>query len=311
MPIPPNLEYIVPLFNNLKLKKIVNVYQKQYINSKGQGFGDFLRGSIYLTYICKLLNLEFDIDISNHPMSKFLSHYQNPQESIDYNNIRAYIYPFDEKMYIDILMNSLNECDTATIYLFVNFQPTFNIENPNYGIINISRDIIIPKIQPIDNILSIMDSRLQEINLSRKKYAVIHIRCGDYFMNIQKNIDTKKHQISNKHVYDIICFLKNYCNKDRNYIVIGDSDKIKKIVSNNFKNVHMFNTSITHLGEDDKTDDKPIIDTIIDFNIMRFSNFIISFTAYGHGSGFSKYSAVMYDIPFKQILLQPILLYKT
>lgn len=49
--------------------------------------------------------------------------------------------------------------------------------------------------------------------------------------------------------------------------------------------------------------------TLIDFNIMRFSNFIISFTAYGHGSGFSKYCSTLYHVPFEQILLQPCLTY--
>jgi rod shape determining protein RodA len=59
----PNLEYIKYMYKNTKLKKIVNVYQKNYINIKGQGFGDFLRGSIYLTYVCMVLGLDFDIDI--------------------------------------------------------------------------------------------------------------------------------------------------------------------------------------------------------------------------------------------------------
>jgi hypothetical protein len=71
----------------------------------------------------------------------------------------------------------------------------------------------------------------------------------------------------------------------------------------------MFNSQITHLGEDQSNSEIPILDTLIDFNIMRFSNFIISFTAYGHGSGFSKYCATIYNIPFKQIILYPILIY--
>ena len=61
----PNLGYIKDIYKNTKLKKIVNVYQKNYINAKGFGFGDFLRGSIYLTYVCMVLGLEFDIDIKS------------------------------------------------------------------------------------------------------------------------------------------------------------------------------------------------------------------------------------------------------
>jgi hypothetical protein len=71
----------------------------------------------------------------------------------------------------------------------------------------------------------------------------------------------------------------------------------------------MFNTEITHLGEDKSNNNNAVLETLIDFNIMRFSNFIISFTAYSHGSGFSKYCSTIYDVPFEQILLQPSLTY--
>ena len=96
-----------------------------------------------------------------------------------------------------------------------------------------------------------------------------------------------------------------YCSKEKQYIVVGDSNKIKKIISSKFNNILNFHTEITHLGEDDNINNNALIETILDFNMMRFSNSIISFTAYGHGSGFSKYCATLYNIPFNQILLKP------
>ncbi len=154
-----------------------------------------------------------------------------------------------------------------------------------------------------------LDNRLLSCNLERNKYAVIHIRCGDYCMNIKKNVDTEKHQISLKHLNDIIQTLKIKLNPEKKYIIIGDSNRIKKYIVNQFPYILMFNSEITHLGEDEKNIDSAILDTLIDFNIMRFSNFIISFTAYGHGSGFSKQCSSIYNIPFIQILLKPILTY--
>jgi hypothetical protein len=312
---PPNLNYINKLFNNKKIKKIVNVYQKKYINCKAQGFGDFLRGSIYLTYICKVLNLDFDIDLSNHPMAKHLIHDKNTNTNnkIDYDNIYAYIDYYNTKdnefIFIFDFINKLNKFNKEIMYVFVNYKPLFDIECPEYGIINEARDIIIPKIEPKKSILDILESKLTDNNLIIKNYAVIHIRCGDYFMNIQKNVDSEKHQISKKHVNDIIKFIRLYCNKDKKYILIGDSNQIKLIIKQQFSNIIMFDTSITHLGEDENPSDKSLIETLMDFNIMRYSNHIISLTAYGHGSGFSKYCSVIYDIPFKQIILEPTLKY--
>jgi hypothetical protein len=308
-----DLDYFSKFFTNKKIKKIVNVYQKKYINSKAQGFGDFLQGSIYLTYICKVLNLEFDIDLSNHPMSVHLIADKNTDNNkIDYENIMAYIDYYNTKednLIIDFI-NKLNKINEEICHVFINYKLPSYIHNPKYNIINNARNIIIPKIEPKNYILYILDSKLSPFILERNKYAVIHIRCGDYFMNIQKNIDSEKHQISRKHVNDIIKFIRLYCNKDKKYILIGDSNKIKNIIQEKFSHIITFNTSITHLGEDESSNnDKALIDTILDFNIMRYSNYIISLSAYGHGSGFSNYCSIVYDIPFQQIVLKPILEY--
>jgi hypothetical protein len=295
-----NLEEIP--YTNKKLKKIVNVFQKQYTNMVGQGLGDFLRGSIYLTYICNVLNLDFDIDLHNHAISKFLN-ITDSSYNICYSNVSA------SKAIQKNLINTLDNYEGEIYYLYNNFTPLFDIENPKYNIIQKARKLIIPKIEPKLFVLNILDKKLEMSGLKQNTYAVIHIRCGDYFMNIKKNIDTEKHQISTKHVNDILDTLKKNLNPNKKYIIIGDSNKIKKYIANNFTNIIMFNSQITHLGEDQSNSEIPILDTLIDFNIMRFSNFIISFTAYGHGSGFSKYCATIYNIPFKQIILYPILIY--
>ena len=307
----PNLDYIKQYYTNNKLKKKVNVFQKQYINIKGQGFGDFIRGSIYLTYICIILDLEFDIDLRNHPISEFLE-YHDSLYNICYSNIEAFIDYYNnkehEKEFIKEFIKKLNNLDEEIYYLYNNFKPLFQIENLNFNIIQKARNIIIPKIEPKKYILDILDNKLENHGLNRNKYAVIHIRCGDYFMNIKK-VDSTKHQISSKHINDIIKILTIQTNKEKKYIIIRDSNKIKRYISNKFPNMIMFNSKITHLGEDENNDSSSISETLIDFNIMRFSNFIISFSAYGHGSGFSKYCASVYNIPFNQIILQPRLKY--
>ena len=51
------------------VKKIVNVYMKY----PGLfGFGDYLRGSIYLLDYCQKNKLEFDMDFFDHPIGDYL-----------------------------------------------------------------------------------------------------------------------------------------------------------------------------------------------------------------------------------------------
>jgi hypothetical protein len=71
----------IKIINNDKLHyiktnihKIVNVYQETYNNNKkATGLGDFIRGSIYLIQFCNKYNINYDIDISNHPISNYLN----------------------------------------------------------------------------------------------------------------------------------------------------------------------------------------------------------------------------------------------
>ena len=303
------LDYISGNFTNKKLKKIVNVYQKQYINGGVRGFGDFLRGSFYLTIICDILGLEFDIDLTNHPMSKFLK-ISNSSYDFCKSSVESFIDNGDCSVEEEIrknLIKKLDNFDGEIYYLFCNFQMLFHIENLTFNRIQCAKNILIPKIELKEDLLNILDRKLESCKLlncklQRNNYAVIHIRCGDCFMNVGQRNEMSIERV-NGIINAIISTINKQCNNKKKYILIGDSNKIKKYITSKFPNIVMFKTQIAHLGEDKKDNNMAILDTLIDFNIMRFSNYIISFTVYTHGSGFSKYCSQIYDIPFKQIQL--------
>ena len=284
------------IYKNTKLKKIVNVYQKKYIN--------FLRGSLYLTDLCNMLNLEFDIDIINHPMSKYLKN-NLPTYDISYSDISVYInfnIEADSKIFLIKLIHILNNCNNEIFFLCNN---SYIFCKTTKNSIQKFRNTIIPKIEPNNFILEKLDEKLSIYNLKRNQYAVIHIRCGDYSMNIENHVELYKtthiklHQINN-----IVNYLKNNINKNKKYILIGDNNIIKKIISDEFPdNLLIFNTKITHLGESPYSNEESIIETLIDFYLMKYSNFTISFTIYGHGSGFSKYCSLIYNINYNEIIL--------
>jgi len=80
---------ITKSFNNCILKKLVNVYQPSYANGNAPGLGDYLRGCFGLMQISVMLGLEFDIDLTNHPISQYIA--DNPNKlSINYENLWIY-----------------------------------------------------------------------------------------------------------------------------------------------------------------------------------------------------------------------------
>ena len=56
---------------------IENVYQEKYRKKNATGIGDFLRGSYFLMQFCDKYNFSYNINMLNHPVSKFLEIYQN------------------------------------------------------------------------------------------------------------------------------------------------------------------------------------------------------------------------------------------
>lgn len=294
-------------FKNSKLKKVVNVFQMTYVNDKSQGIGDFFRGSVYLTCLCKLLNVGFDVHLLNHPLHICLSNQENEYESMKCNEIYAHIDKADRRgEFIIDFINILNACDEEIAYVYFNYDPRFDIEHPKHGVIYDARNVIIPKIQPTERILNFMDKKLEEINVERKQYRIIHIRLGDHFMI--KREASHLNPIFRIHIQYLMNDLKNKLNRNEKYIIVGDNNIAKSIIARRFNNVHMFNNKIIHLGEKtqfETMNEMSLMDTIIDFCIIRYSRSVVSYSAYGHGSGFSKQCAHIYGVPFEQLILHP------
>ena len=61
---------------------------------------------------------------------------------------------------------------------------------------------------------------------------------------------------------------------------------------------------ITHIADNSITNNNNLINTLTEFFIMSYSNYIYSFSVYDHGSGFSKWCSVAYNIPYVCISLK-------
>jgi hypothetical protein len=297
-----NVNTLLQKFNNQKLKKIVNVYQLEYINGKSSGLGDFLRGCFCFIQLAKLLNLEFDLNILNHPMSKYTENFSDIK-NIDYNNILVYseynrnlsVTDFNREkirnnLNVDFLENTinlLNQQNCEIYYFFSNAFPLFNIySQPCKNKINL-------RLTPNNDMNKYIDLTLDKLNLSKKGYVTIHIRCGDEY--ISNGIIN-----NNNFILKIKAILNKMVIPECRYLIISDSNYLKEQLKM-YKNFYIMINDIEHLGGEaiKSTNSNGVMNTMLEYYLMSYSNLVISLSVYQHVSGFSKYCSVLNNIPFK------------
>lgn len=274
------------MINNIK--KIINVYRLEYFDllthhyKKSRGFGDFLRGCLFYIHLCELNNIEFDIYI-DHPISKYIDntnrtlYKQNKVYFID--NIHSY------RGNIDIL----SLCTNKNCFISGNTLVTRTIFYKKH------LDFINSKIQPNELMKNYINFSLNKLNLKKKEYSIIHIRIGDEYMN---------YSIDKEITLQILKYLKNKINDNNKYIIISDSNYIKTILKQ-FKNFYIIIHQIEHLAGSHikNTKNDGVMNTMLDYYLMSYSNSIYAIGKYKWISGFSKWCSVLNNIPYESVRL--------
>ena len=275
------------------VKKIVNVYQPYYKNKVPvSGLGDFIRGSYFLYQYCKLLDIEFEVNMNYHMINTVLDNSYNEIKSYYLENIEhsdVINYHINENiknidLYIDII-NKVNtyisKCtvDDGVLYACMKLYPMFKITEERAF---------------FRNIFKYNQIMLNEIILNEIKtpYNIIHIRSGDKHLINNENI-------SDKYIKNIIKIIKEHMKKDT--ILMGDSNDVKNKIIEQIPNLIGINNKISHMGEGVDISLETVKNNMIEFNIMSKALSILSISIYEHGSGFSKWCAETYNIPYTAI----------
>jgi len=278
---------ITRTFSNPILKKLVNVYQPNYVNGNAPGLGDYLRGCFGLMQISVMLGLEFDIDLNNHPIGQYIM--DNPNKTpINYSNVFRYHnnnWKTDSNSFLRDFINYLNNIREETHCLFFSAFPVISKLSP------IGKRIMRLKMDPNEMMKQNIKLRMAKLGITPKSYGIIHIRSGDDKLLGDNKI------INVKFLSKIEVFLSGTINPSNKYIILSDSNEIKLLIKGKFPNCIAQIKEVTHLGETGNHSDKAVMYTMLDFFIMAASNKIISISAYEWGSGFSQWCSAMYNIP--------------
>jgi hypothetical protein len=293
------MDVISKTFHNKNLKRIVNVYQLKYTNGVAQGLGDYIRGCFCLLQISSLLGLEFDMDLTNHPMSKFISaeapcvkynaNYETiaKYENVNYIPINATVFRKDSIRFFSELINALNLLECDIFFTFCNSLPIFD----NYK--ERGRHFIRSKLAPNELMQQKINTALIGLTLKSRQFAVIHIRSGDKYM-------LKNNRLNPVVLKKITGILAKNMKLGTKYLILSDNNQIKLLLKKIFPQVVIKMTNIVHLGESANPSDQGVMETLLDFYLMSNAFQIISFSPYNWGSGFSQWCATLYNIPFIQ-----------
>jgi len=300
--------------NRLKKKKVTKIYhvyqQKYAYNVNVTGFGDFIRGCFFVLQFCNKYNFSYDFLIY-HPIAFFLEKFKNSynhntlfdkllsdknimftqcnlKDTIfnkNNNNIDGFILsnkPLND--YVDYLCN---------LKVINNSLYSYNTLFPYDDVSLQERETIKMMLEPTDEMKLYVEETTTSLDISIKKYIVIHIRSGDvYLKNETKIFDSNYFKFITNEIFHII----NKHNFD--VLLIADNNEIKYLICEIFPNIKTLYKDITHLGEGIDLEIEKVKNTLLDFYLMANSSLIYSFTVYPHGTGFSYWCSKVYDIPY-------------
>jgi len=282
----------------VKVNRLVNVYQLQYTNGQAQGLGDYLRGCFCLMQIATLLGIQFDMDMSNHPMSKYLMNNKDRSTCIDYSKIAKYeninyipinarTYKKNSSQFLNELVDHLNQQKPSVehYYTFCNSFPIYDTFTEN------ARSFVRHQLEPTEEMWNHVRERMTKLHIMDRPFSVIHIRSGDKYLLQHKTMSPIV-------VKKIAVPLKRKLVPGTTVVLLSDSNQIKILLKRMYPQLIVQCSSILHLGEQD--DDNGTKETLSDFFLMSKATSIVSISPYNWGSGFSKWCSVVYGIPFEQ-----------
>jgi hypothetical protein len=266
------------------IRTIIQVYLKNIQSiDLTPGFGDYLRGAVYLYRLQSKYNFILKLDYSQHPISQYISNdLVIPLDSN--NNLQVFedlCWWSNNKMtgndltsFMDIIFNSSNDYRVLTNRIYSGYIAghILSVEEQEF----MKRQII-----PSDSIKTKVDAI---VDTYTEGYNILHIRSGDdTLINGNNNV--------NHNFYSIVESNLNLI-QSLPVIVISDSIQIREELHNQY-GFYISGYEVEHSGKADND----LEGTVIEFFLMSRSKTIFSLSVYQWGSTFSTMASAIYNIP--------------
>jgi len=265
-------------------KTVIHTWVQACIDTPPESFwgiGDLIRG-VCTSYIAsRNLDVDFIVDFSNHPVSKYLftqTHkftelVAEKRNAIEWINCASYSHLQYE------LCKRLKTQDTVlfltngpvTPGIYTNGPVTTEIYDDD------CKDFVRTLLRPNSELQAFINSVAIE-----SRYSIIHFRLGDANLVYNKKLSTEKE-------YEI--FLNNV---EPDSILMSDSADFKRDIKSKVPDSKMFDLEIGHFG---LASDEKIRNTLFELFILTKARLIKTYTRYKHTSGFAVIAYSIYDVP--------------
>jgi len=304
--------------------RLSNVYQETYANGKmATGLGDFIRGCYFVLQFCQwITSKDYGVILSggvviNHQIRGILGESSSGMDvrgggtivAFSNQNWRTTIFAGDGTFkdelggpgHLDVFMeyvirSAVVRGDTAYIY---------TISYPIWGISSDLRKIVSRAFVGGNDIMEYVSKAKVGLGLNRK-YIVIHIRCGDRFL-IGGGVgeitgagegDGRFNEGYMIRLLDAIHKL-GLDSRMTDILLLADNNAVKDRIIRRFPFMRAMKKEIGHLGEGQPQAIERMKNTMLDFYLLSEAVGVYAFTAYAHGTGFSRWCAATYGIPYR------------
>jgi len=294
---------IASAYSNTTLKKVVNVYQTQFIDFKASGLGDYLRGSFMMFQLLRTLekytgvHIDFDMDVRNHPMSRFLITNPELEQPADYTKLGNF--------HIDSLLVNQDENDIAYQHIVREIVRYFNkIQQPTFfaycckdlvytEILDSEKAFIRSRLQPTSEMETYIVESMIRLGVSRP-FTTLHVRLDDAVC-FPHAIGTSQATLNTQLLEDLVTAVRAKIDPTKTYVLVSSNTRVKDALTG--ENIKSIPTAICHIGQNQTPTEEQLRDTLLDFFLMSRSEEILAFSTYQR-TGFSLECANIYGIPY-------------
>jgi hypothetical protein len=270
--------------NRHQIRTIIQVYLKNVQSiDLTPGFGDYLRGAIYLYRLQLKYNFKLKLDYSQHPISQYISN-DSPTPLDSKNNLQVFedlywwshnkITGNDLISFMHIIFNSSNDYRVFTNRLYSGYIAghILSVEEQEF----MKRQIL-----PSDSIKSKVDAI---VDTYIEGYNILHIRSGDdTLINGNNNVNHNFYSIVESNLSVL---------QSLPVIVISDSIQIREELHKLY-GFYISGYQVEHSGKANND----LEGTVIEFFLMSRSKTIFSLSVYEWGSTFSTMASAIYNVP--------------
>jgi len=273
-----------------KMNDVIMVWTKQM----DAGFGDLLRGTVYLHQLSKKMNFKLIVDTQLYPVSQFLTSEPHAHSEYVIQNQSKIIRAINvtESFIVKLIQNNKHQSTPILICTNYGSHEQSAVQRMSDDCKRFMRSLLIPT----PEFKTYFNAKCAELKIPTT-YSILHFRLGD---------DELMHRAKNApHYNELIEYAVSNLKQTLNLFVITDSLNFKQHLIQalpHFSN-RIIPTIPIHLACQNTTAET-VKDTLFDFMLLANAAFIKTHSTYGWISGFVSWVSGVFNVPLMNLKSQ-------